>query len=81
LQVKDKEGKWIDVKVADSIRALIIINLQFTFLMGTKHIIINLQVTFLMGTKHRSMGTYLDIGGHVPIPISDFLGAGEHHEQ
>jgi hypothetical protein len=27
-QVKDKEGNWVHVKVADSIRALIIINLQ-----------------------------------------------------
>ena len=27
-QGKDKDGKWQDIKVADSIRALIIINLQ-----------------------------------------------------
>ncbi len=34
-QVKGKNGEWTDVKVADSIRALIIINLQVWLMLSS----------------------------------------------
>lgn len=42
LQIKDKNGNWIDVKIARELRAMIIINLQVTFIHKTLKIYLRL---------------------------------------